>query len=419
MAFTTGEARGRAPPDMRPVVLVTGGSRGIGLALARGFAARGHDLFLIARDAERLHEAAAAITAEFGVWVGLAPCDLARRGAAAGLLAALDAARCTVDVLVNCAGVAALGSFIDNDAAAARAMRNLNIEAATDLMHACLPAMVARRRGGILTVASLAGVTPMPYLALYGATKSYLVALSRAVATEVAGTGVTVSVLLPGPVDTGFFANSMQASGRRTAPLSGAVARGRRPHRHRRVSRRADRDHAGASRVAVSARLEDAAVPGAGAVRRARAAGLVGYGVDGSGKRPFPCTARSNRTAHDLCEQRCDCGGSSELTATSWCLRWLPSSSCCRSALCRARSRTPMAPSSALLLSLLDYGIHANAPEPGSTAKPAPSRSMAPGYPALVAAVAALDHAWRRAFAASPPARPIASSAIRCARCSS
>ncbi len=219
MAFAASEAPGQAPPDFRPVVLVTGGSRGIGLALARGFAARGHDLFLVARDAERLHDAAAAITAEFDVWVGLAPCDLAQRGAAAGLLAALDAARCTVDVLVNCAGVAALGSFIDNDAAAARAMRNLNIEAATDLMHACLPAMVARGRGGVLTVASLAGVTPMPYLALYGATKSYLIALSRAVATEVAGTGVTVSVLLPGPVDTGFFANSMQASERRTAPL--------------------------------------------------------------------------------------------------------------------------------------------------------------------------------------------------------
>jgi short-subunit dehydrogenase len=68
-------------------------------------------------------------------------------------------------------------------------------------------------------VASLAGMTPMPYLALYGATKSYLIALSRAVATEVAGTGVTVSVLLPGPVDTGFFAQSLQASERRTALL--------------------------------------------------------------------------------------------------------------------------------------------------------------------------------------------------------
>ena len=219
MAITTGEAPGRAPPDRRPVVLVTGGSRGIGLALARGFAARGHDLFLIARDAERLHEAAAAIATQCGVWVGVAPCDLAQPGAVPAMLAALDAAGCTVDILVNCAGVAASGSFIDNDAAAARMMRTLNIEVATDLMHACLPAMVARGRGGVLNVASLAGMTPMPYLALYGATKSYLIALSRAVATEVAGTGVTVSVLLPGPVDTGIFAQSLQASERRTALL--------------------------------------------------------------------------------------------------------------------------------------------------------------------------------------------------------
>jgi hypothetical protein len=185
MAFAAGEAPGRAPPDMRPVVLVTGGSRGIGLALARGFAARGHDLFLIARDAERLHAAAIAIGTQSGVRVGHAPCDLAQPGAVPGLLAALDASGCTVDILVNCAGVAASGRFIDNDAAAARTMRSLNIAAATDLMHACMPAMVARGRGGVLNVASLAGMTPLPYLALYGATKSYLIALSRAVRSSI------------------------------------------------------------------------------------------------------------------------------------------------------------------------------------------------------------------------------------------
>ena len=332
MALTTGEAPGRAPPQMRPVVLVTGGSRGVGLALARGFAARGHDLFLIARDAQRLQAAAAALATQCGVWVGVAPCDLAQPGAVPGMLAAADAAGCTVDILVNCAGVAASGSFIDNDAAAARTMRTLNIEVATDLMHACLPAMVARGRGGVLNVASLAGMTPMPYLALYGATKSYLIALSRAVATEVAGTGVTVSVLLPGPVDTGFFAQSLQASQRRTGLLLALS-----PEAVARTAidgfSRPDRDHAGTSRVALPDRLEAAAVPGAGAIRRARAAGLAGCGVaDASIARPFPCTARSSRIAHHFCERQCDCAGFSTLTATSSCLRWLPSSSCCRSA---------------------------------------------------------------------------------------
>jgi short-subunit dehydrogenase len=88
-------------------------------------------------------------------------------------------------------------------------------------MQACLPGMMARRRGGVLNVASLVGMTPMPYLALYGATKSYLVALSRAVASEAAGAGVTVSVLLPGPVDTGFFARNLHADAERTGFLPG------------------------------------------------------------------------------------------------------------------------------------------------------------------------------------------------------
>ena len=110
-----------------------------------------------------------------------------------------------------------------------RAALRLSMDAATALMHACLPGMLARGRGGVLNVASLAGMLPMPYLALYGATKSYLVAASRAVASELAGTGVTVSVLLPGPVDTGFFAHNMQSDEERTGLLPGlspeAVAR--------------------------------------------------------------------------------------------------------------------------------------------------------------------------------------------------
>jgi short-subunit dehydrogenase len=229
MASTARNAPDRAPADKRPVVLVTGGSKGIGLALARSFAARGHDLFLTARDPLGLQEAAAPIAEEFAVSAGHASCDLARPGAVRGILEAVDAAGWYVDILVNCAGAAVSGGFAGNDAAEARATRTLNIEAATDLMYACLPGMLARGRGGVLNVASLAGMMPMPYLALYAATKSYLIALSRAVATEVAGTGVTVSVLLPGPVDTGFFAHNLEADERRVGLLPGlspeAVAR--------------------------------------------------------------------------------------------------------------------------------------------------------------------------------------------------
>ena len=218
-----------AERSLRPVVLVTGGSRGIGLALAHGFAARGHDVVLVARDAERLQRTASAIAAAHGVSADHIACDLAEPHAVADLMTAVADAGCRVDILVNCAGVGTSGAFTGNDAAGMRAALRLNMDAATALMHACLPGMVARGRGGVLNVASLAGMLPMPYLALYGATKSYLVAASRAVASELAGTGVTVSVLLPGPVDTGFFAHNMQSDEQRTGLLPGlspeAVAR--------------------------------------------------------------------------------------------------------------------------------------------------------------------------------------------------
>ena len=391
MAITTGEAPGRAPPDRRPVVLVTGGSRGIGLALARGFAARGHDLFLIARDGEHLHQAAAAITAQFGVRVGIAPCDLAQPGEVPRMLAALDAASCAVDILVNCAGVAASGSFIDNDATAARMMRTLNIEVATDLMHACLPAMVARGRGGVLNVASLAGMTPMPYLALYGATKSYLIALSRAVATEVAGTGVTVSVLLPGPVDTGIFAQSLQASERRTALLPALSPEV--------VARTAIEGYLAGQTVITPGLLGSLCRLGLKLLPYQVLAPFVGRALRGSS-----AAALTTCPSPVLSSARNGPVGPPTTSARTMRLRRLLRSDGHILVLalvavvfvlqvCALTRKIPHADGAVvgIAASLLDHGIHANAPEPGSTAKPAPSRSMAPGYPALVAAVAALD----------------------------
>jgi short-subunit dehydrogenase len=196
--------------ELTPVVLVTGGSRGIGLALARTFAGRGYDLMLVARGLERLQRVAEKIAAEFGVSVEAIACDLARAQGATELVEAVGAKGRYIDILVNCAGVGTAGPFERNTPAQVHTALHLNIDAATALMRACLPDMVARRRGGVLNVASLAGALPMPYLAVYGATKSYLASLSQAVAQEVAGTGVTVSVLLPGPVDTGFFAHDGQ-----------------------------------------------------------------------------------------------------------------------------------------------------------------------------------------------------------------
>jgi len=207
-----------------PVVVVTGGSRGIGLALARGFAARGHNQFLIARDSARLRAAAGNIQSDFGVVVRFAAHDLALPEATAEIVATLAAEQCHADILVNCAGIGIYDDFIVIDKEQAHRVLAVNIAAATNLMHAWLPGMLQRRRGGVLNVASLAGLTPMPYLALYAASKSYLIALTRAGSTETSGSGVTVSVVLPGPVNTDFLSNSSGASVRRAALLPGLSA---------------------------------------------------------------------------------------------------------------------------------------------------------------------------------------------------
>src|ERR1700674_3964206 len=164
MGVVAGMTPASVEQPQRPIVLVTGGSRGIGLALARGFAARGHDLVLVARDAERLQRAATAIATAHGVSAEHVSCDLAEPNAVTGLMAAVGAAGCYVDILVNCAGVGASGAFTGNDLSEIGTALHLNIDAATALMHACLPGMVTRRGGGVLNVASLAGMLPMPYL---------------------------------------------------------------------------------------------------------------------------------------------------------------------------------------------------------------------------------------------------------------
>ncbi len=209
---TTYGARALDEPGLpRPVVLVTGGSSGIGLELARGFAARGHDVVLAARDAGRLAAAASLIAAESPATVDTLACDLTSPGEAARLLEVLHQAGAYPDVLVNCAGTAVFGPFASNDPQRACASLQLNIMAATELMQACLPGMLERGRGGVLNVASLAGTLPMPHFAVYAASKSYLISLTRAVAAETRRSGVTVSVLQPGIVDTAFFARNLQA----------------------------------------------------------------------------------------------------------------------------------------------------------------------------------------------------------------
>lgn len=189
---------------MTGTALVTGASSGIGLELAKLFAADRYDLVVVARRRDRLEALAGEVTAHYGVRCDVMVTDLATTGAAASVVQRLEQAALTVDVLVNNAGFGALGRFAAMDVDTARRMIQVNVAALTELTRLLLPGMLARRSGRILNVASTAGFAPGPLMAVYYATKAYEISLSEALADEVRGRGVTVTVLCPGPTRTEF-----------------------------------------------------------------------------------------------------------------------------------------------------------------------------------------------------------------------
>ncbi|MCU0869052.1 MAG: SDR family oxidoreductase [Burkholderiales bacterium] len=216
-------------PSSRPLALVTGASSGIGLELARGLAARRHDLVLVARGAARLEALATELRGAHGVTVTVLPADLSRRDEVDRVAAALDAGGHTVDVLVNNAGFGLFGLHADTDLAAEQQMLDVNITALTRLVKHFLPGMVRRGRGRILNLASTASFQPGPYMAVYFATKAYVLSYSEAIAEELRGTGVTVTALCPGPTASGFqdaaaMHDSAMVKGKRL-PTSAEVAR--------------------------------------------------------------------------------------------------------------------------------------------------------------------------------------------------
>jgi hypothetical protein len=190
----------------RPVALVTGASGGIGADLARELAAAGHDLILAARSERALQELAAELQARHGIAATVITADLAKPGAAAALFAAVEARGRPVEVLVNNAGFGDGGRFDQEDPARIEAMIAVNIAALTSLARLFLPDLVARRRGRILNVASTAAFQPGPMMAVYCATKAYVLSLSLALSEELRGSGVTVTALCPGATATNFAA---------------------------------------------------------------------------------------------------------------------------------------------------------------------------------------------------------------------
>lgn len=189
----------------RPLALVTGASSGIGVELARELAADGHDLILTARREARLRALAYELTGRHGMSAAVVPADLANADGPARLLREVEALGRPVEVLINNAGLGLGDAFAHQDPARLRMLLQVNVVAATELARACLPDMLARRRGGILNVASMAGLQPGPYMAAYYASKAYLLSLSEALWAECRGTGVRVTALCPGPVATEFF----------------------------------------------------------------------------------------------------------------------------------------------------------------------------------------------------------------------
>ena len=187
---------------LRPVTIVTGGSEGIGLELARRFASAGGDVMLVARRLEPLEQAAAQIRAETKADVSVLPLDVTVPDAAAQIEAALASHGAYVDVLVNNAGIGLAGPFHAHAAADVLRLVDVNVRALTHLTHHFLPGMRVRGRGGILNLASIGGFAPGPNQAAYYASKAYVLSLTEAIAAETAGEGVRVCALAPGPVNT-------------------------------------------------------------------------------------------------------------------------------------------------------------------------------------------------------------------------
>ena len=192
---------------MKPVTLITGASAGIGTELARVFAAHGHELVLVARRLDRLEALAGEIAAAGKPRPLVLAADLGERDAVARIGEQLTARGLEPDIVVNNAGFGLSGAATELSRDEQLAMIDLNVRALTDLSLAWADAL-QRRRGGILNVASVAGFLPGPGMAVYYATKAYVLSFSEALHRELAPRGVRVTVLCPGPVPTEFQARA-------------------------------------------------------------------------------------------------------------------------------------------------------------------------------------------------------------------
>jgi short-subunit dehydrogenase len=193
---------------MTKTALVTGASYGIGRELARLCARDGCDLVLVARSKDRLAELEEELCAQHSISVTSIPMDLTEPDASQKLFEETTRAGIEVDILINNAGYGFAGPFVEGETKMQVDMVQLNVTALTHLTRLFLPSMLSRSRGRILNLASTASFQPGPFMAVYYATKAFVLSLSEALAEELRGSGVTVTVLCPGPTATEFQARA-------------------------------------------------------------------------------------------------------------------------------------------------------------------------------------------------------------------
>ena len=205
----------------RPLALVTGASSGIGADRARELARDRHDLVLSARRVEPM-QALAEELKSLGATCTIIAADLSKSGAAAGLAREIETRGMNIDVLINNAGLGDNGRFDQSDPLRISEMLAVNVMALTELTRLLLPPMVARGRGKVMLLASTAGFQPGPQMAVYCASKAYVLSFGEAIAFELRGSGVTVTTLCPGATETEF---AQVAHAERSALFKGGLMR--------------------------------------------------------------------------------------------------------------------------------------------------------------------------------------------------
>ena len=192
-------------PNDRKNVLITGASSGIGYELSKLFAQNGYSLVLVARDRQRLEKLADELQVDFGISTKVVPKDLSVPASPDEIFAELQQEKIHIDILVNNAAIGVYGVFAETELNDELNIIQVNLISLTCLTKLFLPAMLKRKYGKILNVSSCGSSVPLPYESVYGATKAYVTIFSETIAEELAGTGVTVTVLSPGVTRTEFI----------------------------------------------------------------------------------------------------------------------------------------------------------------------------------------------------------------------